>query len=116
MLTFSDCRFSSRERAVKAAPATYRSVGHWAPSKPNLVDPSLEQRHWEALAITCADGSFLMAQECPPNVLGATSGPQPILRPMPQRMDYLPRIDDSAVIEEPVQAFRGGGRAALEQR
>lgn len=37
---------------------------------------------------------------------GAASGPQPILRTMPQRMNHLARVRNAAVITEPIEAFR----------
>src|ERR1700682_3863266 len=64
-------------------------------SKPDLVNPSLEQRHREALAVALGNGRDFMAKDRPSDVLRAAGGAQSILRPMPQRMQHLARIDDA---------------------
>jgi hypothetical protein len=53
-------------------------------SKTDLVNPTFEQRHWEAFAVTGRNRLFLMAEQCPPHILRATGRTQPILRAMPQ--------------------------------
>ena len=60
--------------------------------KSDFVDPLLEQRIREALAVTGGDCLFLVPQEGPPHIFGTPGGAESILRTMPQRVDDLVRI------------------------
>ncbi len=57
---------------------------------------------------------FLMTQQFIADIGRATGGPQPILRTVPQAVDYLASIDNAAIVQEAIEPFRSGTRAMME--
>ena len=65
-------------------------------------------------AVSGGNGLFLMTEQFVTNIDRTSGRPEPILCTMAQAVDYLSRIDNTAIVQEPIEPFRRAARAMVE--
>ncbi len=65
-------------------------------------------------AVSGGNGLFLMTKQLITNIDRTSGRPEPILCTMAQAVDYLSRIGNTAIVQEPIEPLRRGARAMME--